>query len=157
MLDMKGRLAGISCGKYLDTSVEGMCFAIPISSAQPILNDIIAGKKTKKTGGAYLGIIGQDVSESAASVYNIPVGVYISSVEKGTSAEAAKLQKGDVITAFDGTEITQMTELRGLIAGKKAGDKVKLTYSRSNNGVYESKDITVTLGERPDTEEDTKE
>ena len=148
LLDMNGKLIGINSAKFSDTSVEGMGFAIPVSTAQPILNNLIQGKQADTSQQGYLGITGQDVSESASAAYGIPVGVYVNSVEKGSAAEKAGLQKGDIITKFEGQDITSMDILRSMITAKKAGDEVSLSYSRADNGEYQSHEITLKLGKK---------
>jgi serine protease Do len=148
LLDYSGKVIGINSAKFSDTSVEGMGFAIPMSTARPIINNLIKGKSTVSTGNAYLGIVGSDVSESASSAYGIPKGIYITSVEKGQAAANAGLQKGDIITSFNGADVTAMTELKSRLAACKPGDKVKVAYSRSDNGGYKSHTVTVTLGKK---------
>ncbi|MCI1653870.1 MAG: trypsin-like peptidase domain-containing protein [Lachnospiraceae bacterium] len=148
LLDYSGKVIGINSAKFSDTSVEGMGFAIPVSTARPIINNLIKGKSNVSNGNAYLGIVGSDVSESASSAYGIPKGIYITSVEKGQAAAAAGLQKGDIITSFNGADVTAMADLKSRLAACKPGDKVKVAYSRSDNGGYKSHTVTVTLGKK---------
>ncbi len=147
LFNMEGELIGINTAKFSDTTVEGMGFAIPISSAEPILEKLMTEEtKSKLTSGyGYLGIYGQDVDAQTAENYGLPEGIYISQVVNGSCAQAAGLQKGDIITAFNGQEINSLTELKNLLQYYKAGTQVEVTYARNSNGVYKEKTITVTL------------
>lgn len=147
LFNMKGELIGINSAKYSDTSVEGMGFAIPMSKAEKILNKLMnETSRTKLTSGyGYLGIYGQDVDSSTSEAYNIPSGVYVSGVIQDSAAEKAGIQKGDIITKFDGSSVSSMSELSGKLQYYKAGEKVKVTLKRSSNGKYTTKTVTVTL------------
>jgi len=124
-----------------------MGFAIPISSAEPILEKLMTEETKSKleSGYGYLGIYGQDVDSQTAENYGLPVGIYISQVVNGSCAQAAGLQKGDIITAFNGQEISSMTELKNLLQYYKAGTQAEVTYARNSNGTYKEKTVTVTL------------
>ena len=165
LLNTNGQVIGIVSAKYSDTSVEGMGYAIPISQAKTIIDDLMKnGSRSSSnqssgssrnnpsdkssgslpSGSTYLGIVGADISSNQASLYNVPKGIYISQVSDGGPAQAAGLAKGDIITAVDGKSIESMQDLKGIISGKAAGDQLKITFaSRENN--YESKTVTVTL------------
>lgn len=144
LLNASGEVIGINSVKYADTDVEGIGYAIPMADAIPIIEALINGDDLPQ--GAYLGIYGQPVSSDVASVYNMPEGVYIRQVIEGSAAEAAGLLQGDIITEFDGTTITSMTELQTLLAGYKEGDEVSLKISRMSDGSYSEKTVNVTLG-----------
>ncbi|MBQ7447756.1 MAG: trypsin-like peptidase domain-containing protein [Eubacterium sp.] len=147
LFNMNGELIGINTAKFSDTTVEGMGFAIPISSAEPILEKLMTEETKSKleSGYGYLGIYGQDVDEQTAENYGLPVGIYISQVVNGSCAQAAGLQKGDIITSFNGQEISSLTELKNLLQYYKAGTQVEVTYARNTNGTYKEKTVTVTL------------
>ena len=149
LLNAAGEVIGINSVKYTDTSVEGMGYAIPISTAEPIINDLIEREVVAEAEQAYLGIAGVDVTSSAAATYDMPEGIFIAKVEPGTAAESAGLQKGDIITGFNGHDISTMDELKSDLAYCEAGKDVELKYMRANNGQYEENTITVTLGKRP--------
>ena len=83
--------------------------------------------------------------EQTAENYGLPVGIYISQVVNGSCAQAAGLQKGDIITAFNGQAISSLTELKNLLQYYKAGTQVEVTYARNSNGAYKEKTVTVTL------------
>lgn len=149
LLNAVGEVIGINSVKYTDTSVEGMGYAIPISTAEPIINDLIKREVVAEAEQAYLGIAGVDVTASAAATYDMPEGIFIARVEPGTAAEAAGLQKGDIITGFNGHDISTMDELKSDLSYCEAGKEVELKYKRANDGQYEENTITVTLGKRP--------
>lgn len=148
LFNMQGELIGINSSKYSDTSVEGMGFAIPTSTVESILDDLMSGStRTKRTSNyGYLGIYGQDVSSESSDSYNIPEGVYITQVIDGEAADDAGLKKGDVITKLAGKSVSGMSELQSYLQYYKAGKKVKITYARSTNGSYKTYTTTVTLG-----------
>jgi serine protease Do len=149
LLNAVGEVIGINSVKYTDTSVEGMGYAIPISTAEPIINDLIEREVVAEAEQAYLGIAGVDVTASAAATYDMPEGIFIARIEPGTAAEAAGLQKGDIITGFNGHDISTMDELKSDLSYCEAGKEVELKYKRANDGQYEENTITVTLGKRP--------
>ncbi len=149
LLNASGEVVGINSAKYSDTSVEGFGYAIPMSDAMPIVEQLIEKGQVDQSKAAFLGIQGQDISSSVASAYNMPQGVYVYQVVSGSPAEKAGLRQGDIITEFDGQTITGMTQLKQLIASHKSGDEVKMTMERLGNG-YKEKSITVTLAAQSD-------
>lgn len=161
LLNAKGEVIGINSSKYSDTDVEGMGFAIPVSTAKPIIDELIATGKSTASQGAYLGISGVDVSAKESQAYNFPIGAYITQVVENSAAANAGLSQGDIITKIDNTTVTTFEELRSVISGHRAGDVVTLTYQRrGENGEYQEDTMNVTLGEYPqeaDTEDETSE
>ena len=149
LLNMKGELIGINSAKFASELVEGMGYAIPIATAQPILDNLM-NRETRELAGekaGYLGVSVQDVSDEASENYGIPKGAYIASTEEGAAAANAGLKEGDIITKFDGISISSASDLSGMIAYYKKGEEIEVTYMRSNNGVYEESTVTVTLTE----------
>lgn len=153
LINTKGELIGINSSKYSDTAVEGMGFAIPISTAKPILEDLIANGKTTTTGTPYLGIYGVDVTDEVSENYNMPKGVYVAQVVKGGGAEQAGIAAGNIITKVDGEEVSSMEELKSRINDYKVGDTVKITVLVANNGSYDEKEISVELSSQQNEEE----
>lgn len=152
LLNMNGEVVGIVSAKYSDTDVEGMGYAIPITSAKTIIEQLMNGESVSdsstSTGDAYLGIAGVDVtaqfSKSASS--DLPSeGVYVYGVYTNTGAAEAGLSKGDVITAIDGNSISGMSDIQSYLATKSAGDTVTVTVSTASSSYSESKDLQVTL------------
>lgn len=148
LLNMNGEVIGINSVKYSDTQVEGMGYAIPISNAQPIIDELITREKVDASKSAYLGISGVDVSSDVAKTYNMPEGVYIAQISEGSAAQQAGLVKGDIITEFDGHKVTSMETLKDRLQYYEAGTEVEVKVQRTNNGTYEEMTINVTLGSK---------
>ena len=154
LLDMNGHVIGINSAKAASSGVEGMGYAIPISYAKPILEDLM-NKKTRTEvvdddKSAYIGVYGEGVSDEMSELYGIPKGIFVTEVEADSPAEEAGLKKGYVITKFDGSSVTSMTDLRSQLAYYEAGEEVPMTISYQDNGEYTEEKITVTLGARSD-------
>ena len=152
LLNAKGEVIGINSNKMGGSAVEGMGYAIPISRALPIINNL-KDKKTKEVvpegEKGYLGISGRGVSAEMAEIYDFPEGVYIYEVYPNTGAEAAKLRKGDIITKFEGSTINSMEKLQEYLAYYEAGETVELTVQRINeDGVYEEIQVSIVLVEK---------
>lgn len=159
LVNLNGEVIGINNAKLEDTSVEGMCYAIPISTAQGVLTDLMNAGTIKKDEEAYLGIVGKTIDSSYSQALGMPSGIYVSQVVSGSPAEEAGIAAGDIITAFEGNGVSTMEGLKEKLSIKKAGTKVKLTLKRANqNGEYKEQTVTVTLGKKSDyedSEEDT--
>lgn len=154
LVNLNGEVVGINNAKLEDTSVEGMCYAIPISTAQGVLTDLMNAETIKKDEEAYLGIVGKTIDSSYSQALGMPRGIYVSQVVSGSPAEEAGIAAGDVITKFEGNTVSTMDGLKEKLALKKAGTKVKLTLKRANqNGEYEEQTVTVTLGKKSDYED----
>lgn len=148
LLNAAGEVIGINSVKYADTEVEGIGYAIPISTAMPIIEDLITKEKVDEADSAYLGIGGVDVTSDVAKTYNMPTGVYVAQVKENSAAEQAGIQKGDIITAFDGKDVSSMEDLSSKLQYYKAGTTVDVTIQRSSNGQYEEQTLSVTLGKK---------
>lgn len=148
LLNMNGEVIGINSVKYASEEVEGMGYAIPISAAQPIIDDLINRRQVDESKTAYLGISGTDVTNDVIEKYGMPEGVFIVSVEERSAAAEAGILKGDIITKFDGKEIKSMAKLQDQLKYYEAGKKVEVTLQRSNNGQFEEQKIMVTLGKK---------
>lgn len=128
-----------------------MGYAIPISDAQPIIEELMSKEtrlKVNEDKKGYLGITGVNVYQEYAQIYGIPEGVYVSSVMEGTGAEAAGLQIGDIITALNEEEISSMDELKDELAYYEEGETVNLTIMRAGTLGYETLVVEITLGEQ---------
>ena len=148
LLNAAGEVIGINSVKYADTEVEGIGYAIPISTAMPIIEDLITKEKVDEADSAYLGIGGVDVTSDVAKTYNMPTGVYVAQVKENSAAEQAGIQKGDIITAFDGKDVSSMEDLSSKLQYYKAGTTVDVTIQRASNGQYEEQTLSVTLGKK---------
>lgn len=154
LVDDEGKVIGINSAKYSDTSVEGMGFAIPISTAVPIINDIIDAQQVSEDQQAYLGIRGTDVSEEISQYYNMPSGIYIGKVTKDSPAGKAGIKTGDIIVKFNGNETTTMDGLQDRLGRCKAGDTVEVVVKRADNGEYKEVTLKVKLGKKSDSKEE---
>ena len=150
LLNANGEVIGINSAKINSSAVEGMGFAIPISDASDVIQNLMNKETRSKVSDeerGYLGIKGYDVSEEGAQMYNMPTGVYVKEVMSGGGAEKAGLTKGSIITGFEGSSISSMSSLQEQLQYYKAGEEVTLTVQiQDKNGEYTEKDIKVTLG-----------
>lgn len=152
LVDLNGNVIGINSSKIGGEKVDSMGFAIPISRAVPIIEDLM-NQKTKETVAeedrGYLGISGVSVTSQVASAYDMPEGVYVAQIIDGGGAADSDLQKGDIITAIEGSSVTDMEALQKQLTYYAAGDKIKLTVERQNgSGSYEEQTVEVTLGDK---------
>ena len=150
LLNANGEVIGINSAKINSSAVEGMGFAIPISDASDVIQNLMNKETRSKVSDeerGYLGIKGYDVSEEGAQMYNMPTGVYVKEVMSGGGAEKAGLTKGSIITGFEGSSISSMSSLQEQLQYYKAGEEVTLTVQiPDKNGEYTEKDIKVTFG-----------
>ena len=150
LVNMKGEVIGINSAKLASTEVEGMGYAIPVSRVSDIIEKLMnetTRSKVSEDQKSSIGITGITVTESVNSVYGIPSGVYVAGVTEGSGAEKAGLRKGDVITKFDGKNITQIQELTELLQYYPAGETVELTIQTiGSDNAYTEKMVSVTLG-----------
>ncbi len=154
LLNMKGELIGINSAKFASAQVEGMGYAIPISTATPIIEDLMNREtrdKVEKKDAGYLGISGVTVTQDASKNYGLPEGVYLREISEDSPAEKCGLQVGDVIRKFDGVTVKSITELQEQLDYYKADEQVEVLFYRSENGEYVEKTVTVTLGSRKGT------
>lgn len=153
LLNMQGELIGINEVKYVAEDTEGIGYAIPISFAKPILDELM-NKETRRRvaeeDSGYLGIKCITVTEQYSQALNIPVGAYVDSVEQGGAAEKAGIRARDIITAIDGYAVTSTTDLLGELRYYAAGETIPVTVARlGSNNEYEEIELTITLGKRP--------
>ena len=154
LLNMKGELIGINSAKIASDEVEGMGFAIPISKAEPILDEMMNQETRYKVEdedkAAYIGITCENVTSDVNQMYGIPQGVYVDTVVEGGPAEEAGIKKGDVITKIDGTAIDAYKDLVDRLEYYEAGEIVELEVYRAQDGEYNAQKISVTLGAKKD-------
>ncbi len=137
-----GQVVGVATAKYAASGVEGLGFAIPISDAADIANQLIT--KGYVSGKAYLGLVLDTVTPSVSRYFGLPTGAYIRAVEPDSAAAEAGLLPGDVITAVDETPITGADALVTAVRqGYRAGDAATLTVSRGGESIT----VSVTFGE----------
>lgn len=153
LLNVAGEVIGINSVKYSSTEVEGMGYAIPISDATPIINDLMNKETKTKVDDkekSYIGISGVDITSDVAQAYNMPKGVYVAQVTKNGPAEKAGIKKGDIITKIADVSVTSYDELKSELEYHAAGTtiKVELLSQAKNSYGYETKTIDVTLARK---------
>ena len=148
LLNMYGQVVGITNMKMMGTSaysaIEGIGFAIPTSTIQEVVNQLL--RNGRVTGRAAIGVTIGPIPEDAAAAYSLPDGLYVVSVAEGSDAAAKGLAEGDVITAIDGQGVTTTAQVGEIIAGLEVGDTITMTVYR--NG--ETFDVEVALVETSD-------
>lgn len=155
LLNMKGELIGINSAKYADSAVEGMGYAIPISKAKPILEELMNRETREKVDSSkkgYLGVSLASLTTEAIEMYNMPTGAFVRSVEDDSPAQEAGICKGDIIVKFDGQKVSDGDDLLDKLQYYKSGEKIEAVIARATNGEYEENTIELTLGTRPDNE-----
>lgn len=151
LLNSNGEVIGINTVKYVDSTVEGMGYAIPISSAIPIINDLMNQEVIEESEQGYLGIQGNDITDEYFEAFNMPKGVYVVKIVEGSPADQCGLKAGDIITMFAGRDISSMEALQNILSNKKAGEEIQMVVQRNNEkGEYEEVTITVILGAKKD-------
>ena len=152
LFDANGHLIGINSAKSSGEGVEGMGYAIPISSVSDIIENLMNQETKTKVSEAeqgQLGIQGVDVTADSSEMYNMPTGVYVSEVIDGGGAKKAGITKGSVITGINGTSIDGMQALKEQLQYYRAGETVKITVATpEKNGEYAKSDVEVTLGKK---------
>ncbi len=151
LLDMEGRVIGINESKSVDTTVEGMGYAIPISSVTELI-DTLSNQKTRskiaEENRGYLGIQGQNVDSDAAQRFSMPIGIFVYRVLEGGAAAESDLQESDIITKLDGMTVSTIEELQEKLTHYEKGETVTLTVQRPNGSEYQELQIEVHLASR---------
>lgn len=148
LLNMKGEVIGINAAKYSSTEVEGIGYAIPVSSVQDILDELMNRKTRSEVAEekrGYLGIQGTTVDEDAAAAFGMPKGVYVYKILKDGAAADSQLREKDIITKLDGMTVKSMQELQKLLKGYESGETIELLVQRQEDGQYKEIQIPVTL------------
>ena len=149
LLNVKGEVIGINSNKIANYVIEGMGYAIPITTAKPVIEELMQHETKRKVSDnerSFLGISGTDVTSDVSATYDMPKGVYVAQVLENSAAESAGILKGDIIVAFEGETITTMSQLQGVLEYYAAGSTVDVTVMRQSTGNYEEKTFSVTLG-----------
>jgi serine protease Do len=143
LVNMEGQVIGITSSKIVASGFEGMGFAIPISTAQPVVNDIIANGYV--TGRVKLGISVSEFSADRASTLGYPAGLLVQAVDSSSDAAAKGIQQNDIITKVNGTAVKNYDEFYQVESQFKAGDSITMTVFRYSTG--KTFDVSVTLAE----------
>jgi serine protease Do len=144
LLNTRGEVIGINSAKALDTKIEGVCYAIPISDVIDIINDLLNNKVLNEDEKGYLGIIGISVSNANTNI-DLPDGVYIQEISEDGAAYDAKLQVGDIITKIDKETVTTIEKVQEEVTRHAIGEVIKVTYLRLEDGEYKEHTVDVKL------------
>ena len=148
LLNMRGEVIGINSNKIGGSSIEGMGYAIPISTARPIIEDLMERQtrtKYSEEERGYLGISCINVTSDLSENFSMPQGIFVAQVYSGTGAEAAGLVRGNIVVAFDGVTVQNQEELTKQMQYYKAGESVEITIMVNSANCYQQKNVTVTL------------
>jgi len=160
LLNVKGEVIGINSNKIGGSAIEGMGYAIPISSAEPIIENLMSRETKSKVDlekKGYLGISGINVTSDVANMYGMPEGVYVTQVYEGTAAQAAGMLNGDIIVSFEGSTVGGMEDLQGYLEYYEIGEAVEVTVMRASDGEYTEQVLQVVLGEQVETEPEVQQ
>jgi len=143
LVNSRGEVIGINSVKIQRADVEGMGFAIPISDAKPIINQLISKGYVSRP---FIGIYNfQNITPQMAQWYDLPVGVYVGGIFPDGPAEKAGMEAEDIIVAVDGKKVTSFADLQEVLNTKQAGDELLITVVRQSRQI----DLRVELGEMP--------
>lgn len=148
LLNMRGEVIGINSNKIGGSSIEGMGYAIPISTARPIIEDLMERQtrtKYSEEERGYLGISCINVTSDLSENFSMPQGIFVAQVYSETGAEAAGLVRGNIVVAFDGVTVQNQEELTKQMQYYKAGESVEITIMVNSANGYQQKNVTVTL------------
>lgn len=152
LLNLNGEVIGINSNKIGGSLYDNIGYAIPISAAQPILEDLMLREvrnKVDESNMGYLGIVPESVTADAATIYNMPQGVFVSRVDEGTPAADGGILQGDIIIKFDGIKLATANELRETLEYYQAGETVEIQIMRIENGEWRERTVEVVLGHKP--------
>lgn len=164
LLNSKGEVIGINVAKYSSNassqaSIEGMGFAIPITSVKAVIGNLETKKTREKVSESekgYLGIAGNTVSQQDSQMRNMPQGVYVVNVYKDGPAQKAGITPMSIITKIDGDDVSSMETMQSKLDYYKAGEKVKITIAYVDGGEYKTKDVTLKLAKKDSLKETEK-
>lgn len=143
LINSKGEVIGVNSVKYVDSTVEGMGFSIPINEAMSIINDIAAGTQTE---AASLGIEPVDIGRQYSLIYGFPMGIYVKNIDSGSIAEKSDVHVGDIIVEIDGEEVYTYDDLEKKVRKHSSGDTVEMVVYRTDDmGVYQETTLQLTF------------
>ncbi len=152
LVNINGEVVGINSSKIGGEYVDGIGFAIPISAARPIIENLMTKEtrfKVAEGETGYMGVSLQTVTEEFAYLYGVPEGILVTGVEEGSAAEAAGMLSGDIITRFEGEKIHSYEDLQEVMQYYGPDSHVTVVVKRLLNGSYQDMQLEMTLGKRP--------
>lgn len=160
LLNIRGEVIGINSSKIGASVVEGMGYAIPVSTAKPIIEELMTHEtktRVSEENRGYLGISCINVTSDLSENFSMPEGIFVAQVYPGTGADKAGLVRGDIVTEFDGTKVASQEELTGLMSYYKAGQTVTVTIMQGSPSGYQAKEVQITLSSYEELEKASKE
>lgn len=156
LLNMNGEVIGINAAKYADSQVEGMGYAIPISKAEPILEELMNRETRDKVEDSskvgYMGVKAADLTTEAIQMYNMPAGAFLTQVTEGGAADNAGIKKGDIIVKLDGQKVSGKDDLVSKLQYYESGETIEVVIARAESGEYKEQTVEVTLGSKPSSD-----
>lgn len=152
LLNINGEVIGINSLKFASEKVEGMGYAIPISDAIPMINLLMNEQALEVTEMGFLGInveTAQNVTETLAAQFNMPIGVFINDIVEESPAEAAGLRNGHIIVGYNDIKIETIDDILNILTYSRPGDQITLKVKELNEGKYIDKELKLVLGTRP--------
>lgn len=141
LVNSQGQVIGINSVKISASGVEGLGFAIPMNDAKPVIDQLMTFGYVK--GRPFIGISGRDITDTLASYYDLPKGIYITDVTAGSGAAKAGIQDGDILVSLGGKTVETMQDLDRIKEAYKPGNTVTVTVIRDNAKI----DLKLTFGE----------
>lgn len=151
LINASGEVVGINTMTISAIDVEGMCYAIPISDAIPVLDNLKKREireRLREEESGFLGISCSNVERREAEEYGIPDGVYVRDVNEGGPADEAGIRKGDVIVSLNEVSVKTMEELSDMLRYYPVGEIVDVEIMRYGQGEYQSQIVSVKLGRK---------
>lgn len=151
LINASGEVVGINTMTISAIDVEGMCYAIPISDAIPVLDNLKKREireRLREEESGFLGISCSNVERRQADEYGIPDGVYVRDVNEGGPADEAGIRKGDVIVSLGEAPVKTMEELSEMLRYYPVGEIVDVEIMRYEQGEYQSQIVSVKLGRK---------
>ncbi len=148
LLNINGEVIGINSSKTYGSAIEGMGYAIPISTARPIIEELMTYETRSRYSDedrGYLGISCINVTSDLSANFDLPEGIFVAQVYEGTGAERAGLKRGDIVTAFNGVEVRNQEELNDQMQYFKAGETAEITIMQNTGAGYQAKDVEIVL------------
>ncbi len=144
LVNMYGQVVGINSSKIITEGYEGMGFAIPVSKAKDIIDQLLSGGYVE--GRVRLGVTGTDLDSMTASLYGVPQGFMIVSIDEDSAFAGTDAQVNDIIVAIDGETVEELQDISNLLLRYSPGDQVTVTlYRMPENGLGEGEEIDVTI------------
>ncbi len=150
LINLKGELIGINSAKQVSDRIEGMGYAIPVSTALPIVSELMNYEELAEEERGYLGIYIETITSEMAESFGWPIGIYITEIVEGGAAAASDLLPADIITEVNGISVTTTNQLAERVNSHRHGTTITLTVERLINGAYVTLSIPVTLTPKPE-------